>query len=71
MGKVAVGQELVLQRIAVGLSANGHVLIEGMLGIAKTLMTVDSTPHLLPRPFFVLATLNPIESEGAYPLPEA
>ena len=34
-------------------------------------VTVASTGHLLPRPFFVLATQNPIEMEGTYPLPEA
>ncbi len=145
--KVVVGQEIVAQQIFAGLLANGHVLIEGVPGIAKTLMakalsralgltfsriqftpdlmpsdvtgtmvfdmqattfrfkrgpifanivladeinrtppktqaalleameerqvTVDGTPHMLPKPFFVLATLNPIEYEGTYPLPEA
>lgn len=34
-------------------------------------VTVLGTPHLLPTPFFVLATQNPIELEGTYPLPEA
>ena len=34
-------------------------------------VTVASETHLLPRPFFVLATQNPIELEGTYPLPEA
>lgn len=147
VGKVVVGQEEVLRQIFSGLLANGHVLIEGVPGIAKTLMakamaralgltfsriqftpdlmpsdvtgtmvfemqsatfrfkrgpifanivladeinrtppktqsalleameerqvTVDGTPYLLPKPFFVLATLNPIEYEGTYPLPEA
>ncbi|MCU1659364.1 MAG: ATPase associated with various cellular 3, partial [Pseudonocardiales bacterium] len=33
--------------------------------------TVDSTTHLLERPFMVIATQNPIEMEGTYPLPEA
>lgn len=33
--------------------------------------TVDGTTHPLPRPFLVIATQNPIESEGTYPLPEA
>lgn len=145
--KVVVGQEQVLKQIVAALLANGHVLIEGVPGIAKTLMakalaralgltfsriqftpdlmpsdvtgtmvfdmqattfrfkrgpifanivladeinrtppktqaalleameerqvTVDGTPHILPKPFFVLATLNPIEYEGTYPLPEA
>jgi len=34
-------------------------------------VTVDGVRHELPRPFFVLATMNPIEHEGTYPLPEA
>ncbi len=34
-------------------------------------MTVDGTTHRLPHPFFVLATQNPIELEGTFPLPEA
>lgn len=34
-------------------------------------VTVASTTHRLPQPFFVLATQNPIEMEGTYPLPEA
>ncbi len=34
-------------------------------------VTVDGLRHELPRPFFVLATMNPIEHEGTYPLPEA
>lgn len=147
VGKVIVGQTDVLMQILAGLLANGHVLIEGVPGIAKTLMakalaralgltfsriqftpdlmpsdvtgtmvfdmqianfrfkkgpifaniiladeinrtppktqaalleameerqvTVDGVPHTLPKPFFVLATLNPIEYEGTYPLPEA
>ncbi len=34
-------------------------------------VTVDGTTHLLPRPFMVLATQNPVEYEGTFPLPEA
>jgi len=34
-------------------------------------VTVDGVTHLLPRPFMVLATQNPIEYEGTFPLPEA
>jgi MoxR-like ATPase len=34
-------------------------------------VTIDGTPHPLPEPFVVLATENPIEYEGTYPLPEA
>ncbi len=34
-------------------------------------VTIDGEPHALPRPFTVFATMNPIEHEGTYPLPEA
>ena len=34
-------------------------------------MTIGHTTHPVPDPFLVLATQNPIESEGTYPLPEA
>jgi MoxR-like ATPase len=34
-------------------------------------VTLDGTPHPLPQPFLVVATQNPIESQGVYPLPEA
>ena len=34
-------------------------------------VTADGTSHRLPDPFFVIATENPVESEGTYPLPEA
>ena len=34
-------------------------------------VTVDGVTHLLPRPFLVMATQNPIELEGTFPLPEA
>ncbi|MDJ0769160.1 MAG: MoxR family ATPase [Ilumatobacter sp.] len=34
-------------------------------------VTADGEPHPLPHPFFVIATENPVESEGTYPLPEA
>ncbi|MBI4869124.1 MAG: MoxR family ATPase [Candidatus Wallbacteria bacterium] len=43
-------------------------LLEGM---AEEQVTVDGTTMALPRPFFVIATQNPIESQGTYPLPEA
>ncbi|MBM3449809.1 MAG: AAA family ATPase [Armatimonadetes bacterium] len=145
--KAIVGQDLMLERILVALLARGHVLIEGVPGLAKTMTIktvsrvvcgqfkrVQFTPDLvpadlvgtriynqqrsvfeielgpifanlvladeinrapakvqsalleamqerqvtigretfkLPEPFLVLATQNPIESEGTYPLPEA
>jgi len=43
-------------------------LLEAM---AERSVTVDGTTHLLPRPFLVLATQNPIELAGTFPLPEA
>ncbi len=147
LGKVVVGQRYMIERLMIGLLADGHVLLEGVPGLAKTL-TVSSlaqaigtgfqriqfTPDLLPadllgtlvynqkdgnffikkgpifsniiladeinrspakvqsalleamqerqvtigdetfildQPFLVLATQNPIEQEGTYPLPEA
>jgi MoxR-like ATPase len=145
--KVIVGQDRLVQRLLIGLLADGHVLIEGVPGLAKTLtintlsdsiqasfQRIQFTPDLLPadligtqvynprtgeftprqgpifanliladeinrappkvqsalleamqerqvtigdttysldQPFLVLATQNPIEQEGTYPLPEA
>ncbi|MCA1032867.1 MoxR family ATPase [Bacillus timonensis] len=43
-------------------------LLEGM---EESSVTVDGVTKALPRPFFVMATQNPIEYEGTYPLPEA
>jgi MoxR-like ATPase len=43
-------------------------LLEAMV---ERQVTSAGTPHVLPDPFFVLATQNPIEQEGTYPLPEA
>ena len=145
--KAVVGQDVVIERLLVALLADGHVLIEGMPGLAKTLLvkslgtamglnfervqftpdllpsdvigtmvfqprdgsfrvhlgpifanlvladeinrapakvqsglleamqerqvTIGGQSHMLPRPFLVMATQNPIEQEGTYPLPEA
>jgi len=147
MEKVIVGQRYLLERLILGLLANGHILIEGVPGLAKTMsiktlsgaintkfQRLQFTPDLLPadligtlvynprdgnfvtkkgpifaniiladeinrapakvqsalleamqerqvtigeetfqldEPFMVLATQNPIEQEGTYPLPEA
>src|SRR6266700_1712482 len=127
--RVIAGQEGMLERVLVCLRAGGHLLIEGVPGLAETL-TIKSTASVLggtrvfrpekhdfevdlgpvfcnflladeinrapakvqsallevmqerqvtighdtfpvPDPFLVLATQNPIESEGTYPLPEA
>jgi MoxR-like ATPase len=114
IAKAVVGQDVIVERLLVALLANGHVLLEGMPGLAKTLLIkslgqalgvkferIQFTPDLLPSdvvgtmifqpkegtfaphrgpifakqalpsPFFVMATQNPIEQEGTYPLPEA
>lgn len=147
MGKVIVGQKEMVDRLLIGLLANGHILLEGVPGLAKTLAIkslantikarfsrIQFTPDLLPadligtmiysqkseefvvrkgpvfanfvladeinrapakvqsalleamqerqvtigdhtylleEPFLVLATENPLEQEGTYPLPEA
>lgn len=147
VGKVIVGQRYLIERLFIGLLADGHVLLEGVPGLAKTLSVrtlarainakfqrIQFTPDLLPadligtlvyspkdgafttkkgpifaniiladeinrapskvqsalleamqehqvtigestfplqEPFLVLATQNPIEQEGTYPLPEA
>ena len=102
--KVVVGQDHFLERVLVAILAEGHLLVEGVPGLAKTLtvktlartisgsfkriqFTPDLVPadlvgtriynqktgeaHPVPRPFLVMATQNPIETEGTYPLPEA
>ena len=147
VGKIIVGQKQMVDRLLIGLLCNGHVLLEGVPGLAKTLtiktlaaaisakfQRIQFTPDLLPadligtmiynqkdgkfftrkgpifanfiladeinrapakvqsalleamqerqvtigedtfkldEPFLVLATQNPIEQEGTYPLPEA
>ncbi|MDE0187128.1 MAG: AAA family ATPase [Candidatus Poribacteria bacterium] len=147
IGKTIVGQKYLIERLLIGMLANGHVLLEGVPGLAKTLSVktlsraietkfqrIQFTPDLLPadvigtlvfdprdssfitkkgpifaniiladeinrapakvqsalleamqekqvtigettfqldEPFLVLATQNPIEQEGTYPLPEA
>jgi MoxR-like ATPase len=147
LGKIIVGQNYLVERLTIGLLANGHVLLEGVPGLAKTLSVkslaaclnvkfsrLQFTPDMLPadvigtqiynpqsggfttrkgpifanlvladeinrapakvqsalleamqekqvtigeqtfkleEPFLVLATQNPIEQEGTYPLPEA
>jgi MoxR-like ATPase len=147
IGQAVIGQDAVIERMLVALLANGHVLLEGMPGLAKTLLikslgtalgvqferiqftpdllpsdvvgtmifspkdggftthkgpifanlvladeinrapakvqsalleamqerqvTIGGGSHQLPKPFFVMATQNPVEQEGTYPLPEA
>ena len=122
IGKVIVGQEDVVEKLIIAILCNGHSLLVGVPGLAKTLLvktiadvldlsfkriqftpdlmpsdivgaeinrtppktqaalleamqernvTAGGTLYKLPAPFFVLATQNPIEQEGTYPLPEA
>ena len=116
MARVIVGQKYLVDRLLIGLIANGHLLLEGVPGLAKTLslktlaaaiqtrpgpifsnlvladeinrapakvqsalleamqerqVTLGSETFALPDPFLVLATQNPIDQEGTYPLPEA
>lgn len=147
MQHVIIGQKHMVERLIIGLLANGHILLEGVPGLAKTLaikslantidlkfnriqftpdllpadllgtmiysqktedflvrkgpvfanfvladeinrspakvqsalleamqerqVTIGDTTYQLPEPFLVLATQNPIEQEGTYPLPEA
>ena len=147
VGKVIVGQEKLIDRLVLAMATGGHILLEGVPGLAKTLsvntlaktlglefrrisftpdllpadvvgtlvyspktgeftpkkgpvftnllladeinrapakvqsallesmqekqVTIGDTTYPLPQPFLVLATQNPIEQEGTYPLPEA
>ena len=86
MSKVIVGQTHLIDTLLIGLLSNGHILLEGVPGLAKTLaivqsalleamqerqVTIGDDTYKLPEPFLVLATQNPLEQEGTYPLPEA
>ncbi len=147
IGKIIIGQNHMIERLLIGLLSNGHILLEGVPGLAKTLsikslastinakfsriqftpdllpadvigtmiynqqknefvvrkgpifanfiladeinrapakvqsalleamqerqVTIGNSSYLLEEPFLVLATQNPIEQEGTYPLPEA
>src|SRR5829696_10134798 len=72
IGKVIVGQEYLLDRLLVGLLANGHVLLEGVPGLAKTLSVrtlaaaihasfnrIQFTPDLLPADITGTLIYNP------------
>jgi len=110
--RVIVGKRDAVELAVIGLLCQGHLLIEDVPGVGKTVLarslarslgcsfsriqftpdmlpsdvtgqaamleameerqvTVDGATHPLPRPFMVLATQNPIEYEGTFPLPEA
>jgi MoxR-like ATPase len=79
-----IGQSHLVQRLIIALLADGHLLVEGAPGLAKTRaiksladgmaerqVSVGSETYDLPALFLVMATQNPIEQEGTYPLPEA
>ena len=66
--RVVVGQDRLLDRVLVALLSRGHILLEVM---AEGHASIAGETHPTPSPFFVLATQNPIESEGVYALPEA
>ncbi len=74
--KVIIGQELMIERLLIGLLTKGHILLEGMPGLAKTLaiktlaQTVDAkfsriqfTPDLLPADVIGTMIYNPVKSE--------
>jgi MoxR-like ATPase len=63
-----IGQVILADEINRATPKTQAALLEAM---EERQVTVDGTTHLLPRPFMVLATQNPIEYEGTFPLPEA
>jgi MoxR-like ATPase len=103
VGKAVVGNDAAITGLILALLCRGHVLIEGVPGVAKTLLvralataldlqtkrtppktqsslleameerqvSLDGRSRPLPDPFIVIATQNPVEYEGTYPLPEA
>src|SRR5436189_303277 len=65
---VLFGQDELIELVVSGVLARGHLLLEAM---QERRVTAGGETHTLPDPFFVLATQNPIDLEGTYPLPEA
>lgn len=59
---------LLVDEINRALPRTQSALLEAM---AEGQVTIDGTTHTLPRPFMVIATQNPLESQGVFPLPEA
>ena len=68
MNKVIVGQKHLVEGLLIGMLSNGHILLEAM---QERQVTIGDMTYRLPEPFLVMATQNPIEQEGTYPLPEA
>src|SRR6185295_14105517 len=76
IGKVIVGQEYLIERLLVGLLADGHVLLEGVPGLAKTLAVrtlgraidtqfhrIQFTPDLLPADLIGTMIYNPRDGQ--------
>jgi MoxR-like ATPase len=63
-----IGQIILADEINRATPKTQAALLEAM---EERQVTVDGTTHILPRPFMVMATQNPIEYEGTFPLPEA
>lgn len=63
-----IGQIILADEINRATPKTQAALLEAM---EEHQVTVDGTTHILPKPFMVLATQNPIEYEGTFPLPEA
>jgi MoxR-like ATPase len=63
-----IGQIILADEINRATPKTQAALLEAM---EERQVTVDGVTHILPRPFMVLATQNPIEHEGTFPLPEA
>src|SRR5258708_17038683 len=75
IGKVIVGQEQMIELLLAGVLADGHILIEGVPGVAKTLTAkllsraisvgfsqIQFTPHLMPSDCIGTSVFNPRES---------
>src|SRR5437870_9249002 len=84
VGSVVVGKRQAVDQLLAALLVEGHVLLDDEINRAtpraqsslleamqERQVTVDETTHRLPDPFFVIATQNPVELEGTFPLPEA
>ncbi|MBC7875541.1 MAG: MoxR family ATPase [Anaerolineales bacterium] len=63
-----IGQIILADEINRATPKTQAALLEAM---EERQVTVDGTTHILPKPFMVMATQNPIEYEGTFPLPEA
>ena len=67
-GSIASGKSILADEIIRTIPRTQSSLLESM---GEYQVTVDHVTHPLPKPFFVIATQNPIDLEGTYPLPEA